>query len=91
LKLVWRGPALSVSRGCPARGFQRPDDSQIDYSYIVLLGAESSPRRERIAHAAQAQGSGKIIPATGGDDQNRQGKFDQLTQVTVDGAIATEE
>jgi hypothetical protein len=56
-----------------------------------LLGAESSPRRERIAHAAQAQGSGKIIPATGGDDQNRQGKFDQLTQVTVDGAIATEE
>jgi hypothetical protein len=56
-----------------------------------LSAREASPRGESFAHAPQAQSTRKIVTTAGRDDQHRESELQQLTQVTVDGAIAAKE
>jgi len=66
------------------------DDSQINGANIVSPITEPPPCSQRVAHAAQAKRTGKVIPAAGWDNQYRKAKPDQLTQVPMNGAIAAE-
>ena len=82
-RLVWCGRLVCNP--------QWSDNSEIDRASVALSGAEPSPRRERVAHAAQPKGVCKIVTAAGRDDQQRYVELHQLTEMPVDGAIATEE
>jgi hypothetical protein len=83
-EIMWRGrPARVTPEG--------QDDAQINRPQIAMSGAEPPPSRKRIAQTMQSQGASKIIPATNRHNQHRQSKLHQLTQVTMDGSVATKQ